>query len=97
VRELENAIERACILSDTMTLESKDFGFVKTVMEDSQYLNGPDLSGTLQDVVMRSLRFVERRKIAEALEAHDGNKARAADALGISYKTLLTKIKDYNV
>src|SRR6266850_625808 len=80
VRELENAIERACILSDTMTLESKDFGFVKTVMEDSQYLNGLDLSGTLQDVVMRSLRFVERRKIAEALEAHDGNKARAADA-----------------
>jgi DNA-binding NtrC family response regulator len=96
VRELENAIERACILSDTMTLEPKDFGFVRAVMEESQSLNGLDLSGTLQDVVTRALRFVEQRKIAEVLKAHDGNKARAADALGVSYKTLLTKIKDYN-
>src|SRR6266576_1090410 len=96
VRELENAIERACILSDTMTLEPKDFGFVRAVMEESQSLNGLDLSGTLQDVVTRALRVVEQRKIAEVLKAHGGNKARAADALGVSYKTLLTKIKDYN-
>jgi transcriptional regulator with PAS, ATPase and Fis domain len=79
-----------------MTLEPQDFGFVRAVMEESQSLNGLDLSGTLQDVVTRALRFVEQRKIAEVLKAHDGNKARAADALGVSYKTLLTKIKDYN-
>jgi len=43
------------------------------------------------------VRLVERQKIVEALTAHDGNKTRAAEALGVSYKTLLTKIKEYNL
>ena len=97
VRELENAIERACILTDTMTLEPKDFGFVGTATDDSQTLSGLDLSGTLSDVATRALRLAERRKIAEMLAENDGNKARAAESLGVSYKTLLTKIKDYNL
>jgi two-component system response regulator AtoC len=43
------------------------------------------------------VRAVERRKIAAALRDSEGNKTRAAEALGISYKTLLTKIKDYQL
>jgi len=43
------------------------------------------------------VRFIERRKIADALRAHDNNKTRAAESLGVSYKTLLTKIKDYDL
>ena len=39
----------------------------------------------------------EQLKIREALATHDGNKARAAETLGVSYKTLLTKIKDYDL
>ncbi|HYE15476.1 MAG TPA: helix-turn-helix domain-containing protein, partial [Pyrinomonadaceae bacterium] len=58
---------------------------------------GLDLSGTLAEAAERAARAVERRKIAEALRAHDGNKTRAAEELGVSYKTLLTKIKDYNL
>jgi DNA-binding NtrC family response regulator len=97
VRELENAIERACILSDTMTLEPRDFAFVTAAADDSPTLGGIDLSGNLSEVASRAVRLVERRKIAEVLSANDGNKARAAESLGISYKTLLTKIKDYNL
>jgi DNA-binding NtrC family response regulator len=97
VRELENAIERACILSDTMTLEPKDLGLVPPGASDAAPLDGLDLSGTLSDVANRALRIVERRKIAEALKAHEGNKARAAESLGVSYKTLLTKLKDYDL
>ena len=29
--------------------------------------------------------------------ANDGNKMQTAEDLGVSYKTLLTKIKDYNL
>jgi DNA-binding NtrC family response regulator len=97
VRELENAIERACILSDTMRLEPKDLGLLTRGSEDSETMNGFDFSGTLSEVSGRALRLVERRKIADVLAAQDGNKARAADVLGISYKTLLTKVKDYNL
>jgi transcriptional regulator with PAS, ATPase and Fis domain len=43
------------------------------------------------------VRFIERRKIKEALGAVEGNKTRAAEVLGVSYKTLLTKIKEYNL
>ena len=97
VRELENAIERACILSDTMTLEPKDLGLVAPGTRESDGLDGLDLSGTLSDVANRAIRFAERRKISSALKENEGNKARTAEALGVSYKTLLTKLKDYDL
>src|SRR5713101_5713911 len=97
VRELENAIERACILSDTMTLEPKDLGLVVPGTKESDRLDGLDLSGTLSEVANRALRFAERRKISSALKENEGNKARTAEALGVSYKTLLTKLKDYDL
>ncbi|HEX8889782.1 MAG TPA: sigma-54 dependent transcriptional regulator [Pyrinomonadaceae bacterium] len=97
VRELENAIERACILSDSSTLEPYDLGLMKPSVAEPEAFTELEMSGTLTEVVERAVRFVERRKIAEALRAHDGNKTRAAETLGVSYKTLLTKIKDYEL
>ena len=97
VRELENAIERACILSDTMTLEPADLGFGATEKENVDALPHLDLSGTLSDVAHRVLRLVERRKIQSALEANQGNKSKTAEDLGVSYKTLLNKMKEYTL
>jgi DNA-binding NtrC family response regulator len=97
VRELENAIERACILADTTTLEPVDLGLVKSNTTAPEAFSELDMTGTLAEVADRASRFVERRKIIEALRAHDGNKTRAAETLGVSYKTLLTKIKDYEL
>jgi DNA-binding NtrC family response regulator len=97
VRELENAIERACILSDTMTLEPNDLGLAVAGVKESETLQELDLSGTLSDVAHRALRLVEGRKIQEALAANDRNKGKTAEDLGISYKTLLTKMKDYDL
>ncbi|MCA1565003.1 MAG: sigma-54 dependent transcriptional regulator [Acidobacteria bacterium] len=102
VRELENAIERACILADTSALDARDLS-----LPGASAVNGGtpppdtfaelDLSGGLAEATERAVSFVERRKIAETLRAHDGNKTRAAETLGVSYKTLLTKIKDYDL
>src|SRR5947199_6919420 len=97
VRELENAIERACILSDSTTLEPNDLGLMKGSVTAPESFGELEMRGTLAEVAERAVRFVERRKIAEALRAHDGNKTRAAETLGVSYKTLLTKIKDYEL
>ncbi len=97
VRELENAIERACILTDTMVLEPRDLGLSGDVEKGSEALRSIDLAGSLSDVAQRALRFVERIKISEALRTADGNKSRAAEELDVSYKTLLTKIKDYDL
>jgi DNA-binding NtrC family response regulator len=97
VRELENAIERACILSDTMKLEPADLGLGPAETEAADVLQQLDLSGTLSDVAHRVLRLVERRKIQSALAANDGNKSKTAEDLGVSYKTLLNKLKDYTL
>jgi DNA-binding NtrC family response regulator len=95
VRELENAIERACILTDTNELQPRDLGFTDEKAGDPTV--GFDLSGSLSEVANRATAMVERRKIAEALAHQEGNKTRAAEELGVSYKTLLTKIKEYNL
>ncbi|MEK6278797.1 MAG: sigma-54 dependent transcriptional regulator [Acidobacteriota bacterium] len=97
VRELENAIERACILSDTMLLEPKDLGLAIGAAEGSALLGAFDLKGTLSEAGQRALRSVERQKIQETLQANNGNKIKTAEDLAVSYKTLLTKIKDYDL
>jgi DNA-binding NtrC family response regulator len=97
VRELENAIERACILADSKTLEPADLGLIKSASRAPEAFDELDLTGTLAEVSDRAARFVERRKISEVLRLHEGNKTRAAETLGVSYKTLLTKIKDYEL
>jgi DNA-binding NtrC family response regulator len=53
-----------------------------------------DVSGTLADATRRVLIEVERRKIVAALAETGGQKPKAADQLGVSYKTLLQKMKD---
>ena len=95
VRELENAIERACILADGASLEPSDLGFGSEQSWDVKAL-GFDTAGTLSEAADRAVRLVERQKIKETLAAIE-NKTAAAEALGVSYKTLLTKIKEYNL
>jgi DNA-binding NtrC family response regulator len=65
--------------------------------DESDGLNSVDLSGSLSDVAQRAVSFVERRKIQKSLNANGGNKSQTAEDLGVSYKTLLTKIKDYDL
>ncbi len=97
VRELENAIERACILADSVTLEPADLGLIKAGTVQPEAFNELDMTGTLAEIADRAARFVERRAISEVLRLHEGNKTRTAETLGVSYKTLLTKIKDYEL
>jgi DNA-binding NtrC family response regulator len=94
VRELQNCIERACILSDGPEISPEDLDLRAFGMEAEDTLAELDYSGTLAEVTSRALRIVERRKIADALDACDGNRTRAADRLGVSTKTLLAKVRE---
>jgi DNA-binding NtrC family response regulator len=97
VRELANVIERACILSDSMVLEPRDLGLSAQNDQSDSFAKSLDLSGTLSDVAHRALSLVERCKIQDALTRNEGNKSKTAEDLGVSYKTLLIKIRDYNL
>ena len=98
VRELENCIERACILARGQEIQTGDLNISPpsdySPREQASLLNGFDMRGTLAEVSARAQRLVERRKIELSLKDCGYNKSRAAERLGVSYKTLLTRIKE---
>ena len=98
VRELQNTIERAVILAEGAELgaDSLHFAF-RRKRGGKRGADGLDLTGTLSDVVARVSRAAESAKIRQALERVGWNKTRAAEELGVSYKTLLNKVKDYGL
>jgi DNA-binding NtrC family response regulator len=102
VRELENCIERACILARGQQIRPEDLNISMPQSKYSQrevdsLLNGFDMRGTLAEVSERAQRLVERRKIEMTLKECGYNKSRAAERLGISYKTLLARIKELDL
>lgn len=98
VRELANLIERACILADSETITPDDLGLTENQRPKPKDQNSNfDLSGSLPEVAERALRLVESKKISETLKFCNGNKSRAAELLAVSYKTLLTKIKEFEL
>ncbi len=55
------------------------------------------VDGTLDGVAKSALKIAESQRIKKALQDTHGNKSRAAELLSVSYKTLLTKIKEYEI
>jgi transcriptional regulator with GAF, ATPase, and Fis domain len=96
IRELQNAIERALIVSDAGLITAAQLG-----------LSGPRLpsgeaslpavatpSGVAnQEAAAATLQELERHAIADALAKAKGNKTAAAAALGITRMRLYTKLK----
>jgi DNA-binding NtrC family response regulator len=84
VRELQHAIEKAVILSDTAVLQPSDFLFRSS---DS----APDIHSNC------TLEEMEQKLIAEAIAKCEGNMTLVASQLGITRQTLYNKIKRYGL
>jgi DNA-binding NtrC family response regulator len=96
VRELENVIERAVIYADGGVIRAQDLGISESSILDALAEHVP-MDGPLQDIAAAATRIAESRRIRQVLKQTGGNKSRAAEILQVSYKTLLTKIKDYHL
>ncbi|MDY0295823.1 MAG: sigma-54 dependent transcriptional regulator [Acidobacteriota bacterium] len=94
VRELQNTIERAVILSRGPRIESTDI-----ILPDRGPAIADDfnMDGELKQVTARAVRLVERTRIRMELDRTGFNRRLAATRLGISYKTLLEKIREYRI
>jgi two-component system, NtrC family, response regulator AtoC len=96
VRELENVIERAVIYADGGVIRVQDLGISESSIRDALTEHIP-MDGPLHEVADAAVRIVESRRIKQVLKQTNNNKTRAAEILQVSYKTLLTKIKDYQL
>ncbi len=102
VRELQNTIERSVILSDGYAIDAQALQLPAPRPAAGQMPAGMleeafPWEGTLQEVSERALERIERFKIETALRESKWNKTRAAQKLGVSYKTLLNKIRSLSL
>ena len=92
IRELENILERAAIFSDgdlisedNIELRGDVLGHVKKAADENVSTEG------------MSLKEIEKQSIERALRRWEGNRTKAANELGITRRTLITKIEEYDL
>jgi DNA-binding NtrC family response regulator len=111
VRELRNVIERAAVICTTTSLEPEDLPErVRSPVVDDPLQGRPTSPGSAPlSAVLRTadevvgapfrdrVRDYEVKLITDALEAAGGNQSRAAEILRMPLRTLVHKIRTYNL
>jgi len=100
IRELENAIERACTMSSGPVLQ---LGDLPTQLQQ-QSLDAHRMANQQTEAVsaehsssVQTLADLERQAILSAIRMLHGDKLKAAVALGIGKTTLYRKLKEYGI
>ena len=102
VRELKNVIKRAVLLAEDLLEPShlifdKAAPFYQPILTEIIPEEKTKEDVSLREITKRAVRLVEKREIERALIRSSGNKSKASKILKIDYKTLLSKIKEYNI
>ena len=87
IRELQHAVERAVILSETNVLEPQDF-----FMEESGGKKNDDFSPDNMN-----LEEVEKILVRKVIDKHGGNISRAAKELGLTRASLYRRIEKHGI
>ena len=93
IRELENILERAAIFTDGNIIGANDLELRPDELEpvDNKTMSFSD------DSSAQSLREVEKQAIERALRRWEGNRTKAAEELGITRRTLINKIAEFDL
>jgi DNA-binding NtrC family response regulator len=99
VRQLENVVERAVVLSQTDVIDRADLPAALGVAEPAA--SSQQTPGAVPDgpplPLKQALIEPEKRIIEQALRWCDGNRERAAEVLGINRSTLFHKLKKLGI
>jgi DNA-binding NtrC family response regulator len=98
VRELQNALERAVILADGMSVRAGALQLPDSKPSAADLPAGMlpekfNWEGSLEEVTTRAASHVEKVLLENTMRECKWNKTRAAEKLGITPKTLLTKLR----
>jgi len=94
VRELENTIERAIVLTDKNIIELENLPIeIQNFKEEFQLESLPDEEYSIK----KASKALETNLIKKALKKTKGNHTHAARLLEISHRALLYKIKEYGI
>ncbi|MDE6553646.1 MAG: sigma-54 dependent transcriptional regulator [Muribaculaceae bacterium] len=83
IRQLEHAVEKALILSESETLHVRDFDLNDSIDSSS--------------AEPTTLEEMERQAISAAIKQHCGNMSEVARQLGITRQTLYNKLRKYGI
>jgi DNA-binding NtrC family response regulator len=87
IRELQHAIERAVILSNTSVLQPEDFNFTPVSAKEDGQLN----------LDQYNLEEVEKLLIRKVLKKYNGNITQAATELGLTRSSLYRRLEKYGL
>ncbi len=87
IRELQHAIERAIIMSDSDTLNPEDFFFLSQKAENAN----------MPEPETYNLDDVERGVIERVINKHNGNISKAAKELGLTRASLYRRLEKYGL
>lgn len=96
IRELQNIIERAVILTEGDTIHPEDIGIKESLEGIESEIEITDKM-SLKEASRIGKRIAEKKLISSILLRTGGNKSKAAKILGMSYKTLLERIKEFGL
>src|SRR5579863_217036 len=86
VRELENMIERAVVLSQKSELEMQDFLLNVTDNTGTHAMQNPVFPATYREAKQTILENFERKFFMDALKSARGNISKAAEQIGMHRK-----------
>jgi DNA-binding NtrC family response regulator len=96
IRELENAIERACVTSRGAQIQPDDLPLEVLHVRGNE---GPqvDLSKPLPELLREVALDLERRYLTRAMKKSHGNVGRCAKICGLSRRSISAKLAEYNI
>ena len=97
IRELENAIERACVTARGSSIQQEDLPLEVLHVRASDAGGQVDLSKPLPELLREVTLDLERRYLTRAMKKSRGNVGRCAKICGLSRRSISAKLAEYNI